>query len=402
MDVTTFSVPIQTAAITKSYTDFSTAATTNTINLMDLPAQASLVSIKAETKTPFRWDGGGDITLSTTSDWLSYIPLETGVGEVQSKWVDPPYFDSAAAAFTVQSTMEVTGGATWTSGGTLNLAIQLMGGCGVTSAALKFGGHNGAGSLITEEYNGSTWSHGGNLLLAVFSPAAGGTQTAGLCAAGQAASPTYVPTSEEYNGTTWACGGDLSIGRRGPAGAGTQTAGLCSGGNNNAGGDYWFVLTEEYDGATWTHGGDLNVARFYMMGSGTITSGLIVGGENGSGYLNQTEEYDGSSWAAGAALDFVRRTTTAGTVSAGLCFGGYNNAYQVLTESYDGSTWSSGGNMSKARWPAGAGTQASALAFGGNNGSGYNDQTELYSTASDLTELTTGSWEFTIKYLLYT
>ena len=108
MDITNYTSAIQSVSITKAYSDFSTAATTNTINLMNLPAQASLVSITAETTVPFRWAGNGTITLSTTSNWLSYTPLETGIGEIQSKWVDPPYFNSATSAFTVQATMTST------------------------------------------------------------------------------------------------------------------------------------------------------------------------------------------------------------------------------------------------------------------------------------------------------
>jgi hypothetical protein len=52
-------------------------------------------------------------------------------------------------------------GATWTSNPTgLNTARQYLGGCGIQTAALAFGGYVGVPTTTgaTEEYNGSTWT----------------------------------------------------------------------------------------------------------------------------------------------------------------------------------------------------------------------------------------------------
>jgi hypothetical protein len=50
-------------------------------------------------------------------------------------------------------------GTTWTAGGNLNTARQLMGGAGIQTAALAFGGAPTPTTLgATEEYDGTSWT----------------------------------------------------------------------------------------------------------------------------------------------------------------------------------------------------------------------------------------------------
>ena len=91
------------------------------------------------------------------------------------------------------------------------------------------------------------------------------------------------------------------------------------------------------------------------------------------------------TWSSGGNLATARDCLAGcGTQTAGLSFGGYNNAYSVVTEEYDGATWSAGGNLSTARNNlAGCGTQTAGLSFGGYTGA-YSAVTEEYAGLSEL------------------
>jgi hypothetical protein len=46
----------------------------------------------------------------------------------------------------------------WTAGGSLGTARYGLGGAGIQTAALGFGGYSTANTGATEEYDGSTWT----------------------------------------------------------------------------------------------------------------------------------------------------------------------------------------------------------------------------------------------------
>jgi hypothetical protein len=50
------------------------------------------------------------------------------------------------------------------------------------------------------------------------------------------------------------------------------------------------TTTEEYDGTSWSAGGALSTARYIAAGTGTLSAGLCMGGY-ADGVLNSTEEY---------------------------------------------------------------------------------------------------------------
>jgi hypothetical protein len=54
-------------------------------------------------------------------------------------------------------------GTSWTAGGTGSTARRNLGGCGIQTSALAFGGYTTNRVVATEEYDGSTWTGGGNL-----------------------------------------------------------------------------------------------------------------------------------------------------------------------------------------------------------------------------------------------
>jgi hypothetical protein len=67
-------------------------------------------------------------------------------------------------------------------GGNLGTARYGLGGCGIQTAALAFGGRTPSPGQLTatEEYDGSTWTAGGSLATARQALGTAGTQTAGL------------------------------------------------------------------------------------------------------------------------------------------------------------------------------------------------------------------------------
>ena len=73
----------------------------------------------------------------------------------------------------------------WATGGNLNTARYQLGGAGLQTAALAFGGNPPTpGSNATEEYDGSSWANGGNLNTGRRAIEGNGTQTAALAAGG--------------------------------------------------------------------------------------------------------------------------------------------------------------------------------------------------------------------------
>ena len=149
---------------------------------------------------------------------------------------------------------------------------------------------------------------------------------------------------------------------------GTQTAAFYAGGTPG-------TVTLEYNGSGWSSGGAINTARYRLAGAGTLTAGLAFGGQNPGNTAMQTatEEYDGSSWTSNpTGLSTGRAPVgSAGTQTAGLAFGGRTGLSPPFgdtnaTEEYNGSGWTSGGNLpSTILQHAGTGIQTAALSFGG-------------------------------------
>jgi hypothetical protein len=69
-----------------------------------------------------------------------------------------------------------------------------------------------------------------------------------------------------------------------------QTAGLAFGGFDGG----LFNATEHYDGSAWTAGGNMGTAKYGVAGAGTLSAGLAFGGVDANWDItNATEEYTG-------------------------------------------------------------------------------------------------------------
>ena len=196
------------------------------------------------------------------------------------------------------------------------------------------------------------------------------------------ADPSNTATGEVwYNSTTgtlrshlisaaWSSSSQMILGVGAAAGnSGIQTAAFYAGGTPG-------VVTQEYNGSGWSLGGNINTERYRLSGAGTLTAGLVFGGQNPANTAMQTatEEYDGTTWTSNpTGLNTARAPVgSAGIQTAALAMGGrtaFSPPYGdvTATEEYNGSAWAtSPGSLPQAKIGiAGTGTQSAALAIGG-------------------------------------
>ena len=84
-------------------------------------------------------------------------------------------------------------GATWASGGALNLGRSGLGGAGIQTAVAAFGGYNSAVKDETEQYDGSSWTEVADLSAAREGLAKGAGASGYSClAAGVDGSPNTI------------------------------------------------------------------------------------------------------------------------------------------------------------------------------------------------------------------
>ena len=258
----------------------------------------------------------------------------------------------------------------WSSGSSLVNAKIANGNVGIQTAALSCGGFtsvpdgNPDRKTDSEEYNGVGWTAGGTMNTAKSSGVTYGTQTAALAAQGETVN------SEEYNGTAWTEGNNMGT-ARGENGIqfGIQTAAVAAGGSPNK------ALVEEYDGTSWSEVNNLPAANFGGHGAGTLTAGLGFGGYT-TATVGETLSYDGTNWTDVGNMNLVRRNGTAnfGTASLAYVFGGITPAgnRQTTGAVYDGSAWAAAsaslglGRQHNGGIGAGGSSTTSGLACGGN------------------------------------
>ena len=258
----------------------------------------------------------------------------------------------------------------WSSGSNLVNAKIANGNVGIQTAALSCGGFtsvpdgNPDRKTDSEEYNGVGWTTGGVMNTAKSSGVTYGTQTAALAAQGETVN------SEEYNGTAWTEGNNMGT-ARGENGIqfGIQTAAVAAGGSPNK------ALVEEYDGTSWSEVNNLPAANFGGHGAGTLTAGLGFGGYT-TATVGETLSYDGTNWTDVGNMNLVRRNGTAnfGTASLAYVFGGITPAgnRQTTGAVYDGSAWAAAsaslglGRQHNGGIGAGGSSTTSGLACGGN------------------------------------
>ena len=196
-------------------------------------------------------------------------------------------------------------GSSWTSGGALSTGRRNLGGLGISTAALAFGGQTPSYTTATEEYGGSSWTAGGALPAARRNATGVGSQTAGLVLAGQSPPGVGVNTSFTYNGTSYS-GGPTMINNRSDAAASgpnsSNTSALVYGGS--AGAPPYTVLlpTETYDGSSFSTAPSLSTGRDGAGSGASSTEGVQVGGYVPSGsYSSATEQFTPESTAVTAS-----------------------------------------------------------------------------------------------------
>ena len=162
-------------------------------------------------------------------------------------------------------------------------------------------------------------------------------------------------------------------------GGGTPTAMFAAGGSLSTN------LTEEYNGIGWSPGGNIGTARYEMGSAGTLTAGLIFGGYNNppASTKNETEEYNGTSWSEQNNLNTARYSQGGfGIQTAAVYSSGFNpSSLQTDTEEYNGTSWSEGNNPAQARYDVGTGgTLTAGIIFGGGGATApvVYANTELY------------------------
>ena len=314
------------------------------------------VSSACEEYNGTSWSAGG--SLSTARNGLAGVGIQTLALAIGGSTGS----DTAA--------VEQYNGSSWSAGGDLNTARNNLSSArnGVVGSALAFGGHDSAATGKTESYDGTTWTEVSDLATARGDLGGAGVLTAAVAFGGE--EPSRSTATEEFttaspplslvqegqvwfNSTsnvlkgyglsapagTWASSPSLNTGRAysGSAGNAPDSAMVFGGETPSATG-----ATETYDGSGWTTSpATLNTPRTYIMSFGVTTASMCVGGTPPQTAASET--WDGTSWAEGYDLNSARHSGGgAGVTTAGLVFGGgvWNQpSLHKLTEEYDGSCW---------------------------------------------------------------
>jgi hypothetical protein len=269
----------------------------------------------------------------------------------------------------------------WSAGGNLNTARYQLGpgGAGTQTAGLVFGGYQGGGLTASESYNGSAWTSTPSLSTArQVGVNFGLTQTAAICASGEAPPGSLTNQTESWNGTSWTVGNNIGTAVIGGQGIGSQTVGLSVGGQTSPGGQN--SATEAYNGTSWTAlPATLNTGRNSGGSVGISTAALLFGGQAPAN-SNATESYNGTSWTTVGSLPAARRSGfAAGSQTSALYAGGFTTANVASTITWNGTTWAaSPSNMTTARRGGGYATGAPSSA--GFAAGGYDGTTGVANT----------------------
>jgi len=190
---------------------------------------------------------------------------------------------------------------------------------GTQTAALAAAGSSGSDIDNVEQWNGSSWTEVAEVNSEKHAFADGlGTSTAALAVG---AGPPNRAIVESWDNSSWTEVGDLNTGRYFNSCAGSQTAGLCFAGDVS---DPFTANTESWNGSTWTEVNNLNTTRSTGGGAGTQTSALMITGYTPT-IVTNTEQWDGTSWTevADVANGRFRPGSTGTNATAAVLVGGY-------------------------------------------------------------------------------
>ena len=295
------------------------------------------------------------------------------------------FFNSTTNTF--KETLSDIPAGSFASGGNLNRNRYVIGGCGVSTAALAAGGDFYAGppnspsdrsGVDAEVYNGSTWTEVADMNNDVQGTySASGTSTAAITNA-NLASDTHI---ESWNGSAWTNAPDINSPRADasmPSG-GSQTASLLAGGYEPPGGGPK-DKTEQYDGSSWSEITEINTGRYSNRNTGTSTDNLLFGGNGTPSYTGKTEQWNGTAWTELSDLPVGRANHggfgTGSTLAVTTNGDGPNslgapnptgaNSSKALNF-WNGTSWSADADDApyKVRNPGSGGSATDGLVFGG-------------------------------------
>ena len=129
-------------------------------------------------------------------------------------------------------------------------------------------------------------------------------------------------------------------------------------------------VASQIAGGSWSSGGNLPGPRDETTGAGTLTAGIQFGGYSPpeSAYKPETFEYNGTAWTEVAEVNSGRpnAASRSGTSTDGLLVSG--GARTVNCEHWNGSSWTEIANVATGRYGIGGqgSTSTAAVAFGGN------------------------------------
>jgi len=198
-------------------------------------------------------------------------------------------------------------GTSWSAEGLYPENLSRMAGAGTQSAALSYGGWEGANQGVnTYTFNGTNWAQEANLNFQISQSASCGTQSAAICAGG--ASGSEDETTQLWDGTSWTQVADMNKVRlNGPAAAGTTAAATILGSTFDK-------TAETWDGTSWSNITSAPENKGYHNGSGTADDCMFT-----AGYESTTKTFiwNGVSWEYRADVNQERFLARAGSNSLG-------------------------------------------------------------------------------------
>ena len=183
---------------------------------------------------------------------------------------------------TTSAKTESWNGSSWTEVNDLNTGREAMASTGgaPNTAALTFGGAAiplpSTSKNETESWNGTSWTELNNLNQARSYIGGFGINTSALAYGGYNGS-AYVSDTELWNGTSWTEVNNMTR----TSGLGSIGSGGTSGSSGLAMGGSQVALTEEWNGTSWTETSDLPTSVSYAGSFGTVSSAIVASGQHG-------------------------------------------------------------------------------------------------------------------------
>jgi hypothetical protein len=277
----------------------------------------------------------GGLPAGTWASGTSMPSASGGRGMAGAYHSSIAYGGTGSPPTAAQGLTEYFDGTSWSEQADLNTARFM--GCpakqGTQTAALFAAGSTGDDNASVESWNGSSWSEVNDVPTAKHSFADGlGTQTAALAVG---AGPPNRAIVSSWDGTNWTDVAELNTGRYFNSCSGSQTAGLCFAGDVD---NTFTANTESWNGSTWTELNNLNTVRATGGGAGTQTSALMMTGNTAPGPLvANVEAWDGTSWTEIADIATARNRpgSTGANSTAAIVAGGYSPSIVANVEEWN-------------------------------------------------------------------